>query len=80
MISTLGASILYSLRRLSLHVPRRGIVFCGAGLLLVPAIGEPSARACIRPTRPGTQVQGEVKICPGRYRVPEGRDLAAHTG
>ena len=72
MISTLGASFLYFLRKLSaLHAPRYGIVFCGAGLLLVPAIGEPTARACIRPTRPGTQVQGEVKICPGRYRMPD---------
>jgi parallel beta-helix repeat protein len=26
---------------------------------------------CIRPTRPGTQVQGEVRICPGRYRIAD---------
>src|SRR5215216_2198164 len=26
---------------------------------------------CIRPTRAGTQVQGEVRVCPGRYRVPD---------
>ncbi|MGH7510385.1 MAG: NosD domain-containing protein [Gemmatimonadales bacterium] len=26
---------------------------------------------CIRLTRPGTQVQGAVRICPGRYRVPD---------
>jgi parallel beta-helix repeat protein len=26
---------------------------------------------CVRPTRAGTQVQGEVRICPGRYRIPD---------
>jgi parallel beta-helix repeat protein len=26
---------------------------------------------CIRPTRPGTQVQGEVRVCPGRYRIAD---------
>lgn len=26
---------------------------------------------CIRPTRAGTQVQGEVRVCPGRYRIPD---------
>src|SRR6266850_2952067 len=26
---------------------------------------------CIRPVRPGTQVQGEVRVCPGRYRVAD---------
>ena len=29
------------------------------------------AAPCIRPTRSGTQVQGEVRICPGRYRIPD---------
>ena len=24
---------------------------------------------CIRPSRAGTQVQGEVRVCPGRYRI-----------
>ncbi len=27
--------------------------------------------ACVRPSRAGTQVQGEVRICPGRYRIPD---------
>jgi parallel beta-helix repeat protein len=31
---------------------------------------EPAA-PCIRPTRAGTQVQGEVRVCPGRYRIPD---------
>lgn len=26
---------------------------------------------CIRPTRSGTQVQGEVRVCPGRYRIAD---------
>jgi parallel beta-helix repeat protein len=26
---------------------------------------------CLRPTRAGTQVQGEVRVCPGRYRIPD---------
>lgn len=26
---------------------------------------------CVRPSRAGTQVQGEVRICPGRYRIPD---------
>lgn len=26
---------------------------------------------CIRPARAGTQVQGDVRVCPGRYRIPD---------
>jgi parallel beta-helix repeat protein len=26
---------------------------------------------CVRPVRAGTQVQGEVRICPGRYRIQD---------
>ena len=29
------------------------------------------AAPCLRPTRAGTQVQGEVRVCPGRYRIPD---------
>lgn len=36
-------------------------------LLAVPSETAP----CIRPTRPGTQVQGEVRVCPGRYRIAD---------
>ena len=32
------------------------------------------AAPCVRPTRAGTQVQGEVRICPGRYRIPDQMD------
>jgi parallel beta-helix repeat protein len=39
-------------------------------LLLSP--GRPDGVApCIRPSRPGTQVQGEVRVCPGRYRLAD---------
>ncbi|NNG16430.1 MAG: hypothetical protein HKM89_08115 [Gemmatimonadales bacterium] len=72
MMNTLGTSFLHSLRSQSAFlVPRGGIVLCGVALMLAPTIGEPHSRACIRPTRPGTQVQGEVKICPGRYRMSD---------
>ena len=30
-----------------------------------------SAAPCIRPTRAGTQVQGDVRICPGHYRIAD---------
>lgn len=50
-------------------------------LALAPA---PDAAPCLRPTRAGTQVQGEVRICPGRYRIadPEERGvlIAASSG
>jgi parallel beta-helix repeat protein len=32
---------------------------------------QPGGAPCVRPTRAGTQVQGEVKICPGRYRIAD---------
>jgi parallel beta-helix repeat protein len=38
-----------------------------AGLFPPLANGAP----CIRPTRAGTQVQGEVRVCPGRYRIAD---------
>jgi parallel beta-helix repeat protein len=38
-----------------------------SALLFFPAGHAP----CIRPTRAGTQVQGEVRVCPGRYRIPD---------
>lgn len=31
----------------------------------------PDAAPCVRPTRAGTQVQGEVRICPGHYRIAD---------
>lgn len=38
-------------------------------LLTPPA--PPAAAACTRPQKAGTRVSGDVKICPGRYRVPD---------
>jgi parallel beta-helix repeat protein len=42
------------------------------------------AAPCIRPSRAGTQVQGEVRICPGRYRIADpserGVIIAASSG
>lgn len=39
---------------------------------------------CIRPSRAGTQVQGDVRVCPGRYRIPDGNErgviIAAASG
>src|ERR671924_370497 len=33
-------------------------------------LSDPAA-PCVRPTRAGTQVQGEVRICPGHYRIED---------
>jgi parallel beta-helix repeat protein len=38
--------------------------------LLLPRSPEALA-PCLRPVRAGTQVQGEVRVCPGRYRIPD---------
>ncbi len=37
----------------------------------LPLLGIASPAPCIRPARAGTQIQGEVKVCPGRYRVAD---------
>lgn len=42
----------------------------GAAALLV--VDSAQARApCVRLTRAGTQVQGDVRVCPGRYRIAD---------
>ncbi len=33
-----------------------------------------AAAPCVRPSRAGTQVQGEVRICPGRYRIADPKE------
>ena len=38
---------------------------------LLALSGPPLRAPCVRPTRAGTQVQGEVRVCPGRYRIPD---------
>ncbi len=39
---------------------------------------------CVRPSRAGTQVQGDVRVCPGRYRIADGNErgviIAAASG
>jgi parallel beta-helix repeat protein len=42
-----------------------------AGAAIVLPLTRAGGAPCVRPTRAGTQVQGEVQICPGRYRVPD---------
>jgi parallel beta-helix repeat protein len=42
-------------------------------VLAALAGGSPAdaAAPCLRPSRAGTQVQGEVRVCPGRYRIAD---------
>ncbi|HSM16521.1 MAG TPA: right-handed parallel beta-helix repeat-containing protein [Gemmatimonadales bacterium] len=51
-------------------IARSAVVWCGVLGITAPLLLG-SAAPCIRLTRPGTQVQGEVKVCPGRYRVAD---------
>ena len=66
--------------RLALH---GGGVLLPLVLLTTSAVGSATA-PCLRPSRPGTQVQGEVRICPGRYRIADpaerGVIIAASSG
>ncbi|MEP7175136.1 MAG: NosD domain-containing protein [Gemmatimonadales bacterium] len=44
------------------------------GATLLIGLGGSAARAeapCVRLTRAGTQVQGDVRVCPGRYRIAD---------
>ncbi len=45
------------------------VLAAGAGL----AAAAPAARRapCLRPLKAGTMVQGEVRVCPGRYRIAD---------
>ncbi|HEX2249745.1 MAG TPA: NosD domain-containing protein [Gemmatimonadales bacterium] len=51
---------------------------------LLPIAASGGEAPCVRPTRPGTQVQGEVRVCPGRYRIADRREqgiiIAAASG
>jgi parallel beta-helix repeat protein len=42
-----------------------------AAALVAPAPAAAGAAPCVRLTRAGTQVQGDVRICPGRYRIAD---------
>ncbi len=52
-----------------------------ASFLAAPGVAH---APCIRPTRAGTQVQGDVRVCPGRYRIADGAErgviIAAASG
>ncbi len=54
------------------------------GLFLVLGATGDHAAPCVRPSRAGTQVQGEVRICPGRYRIRDPNErgviIAASSG
>ncbi len=51
---------------------------------LAAPVSPTTAAPCIRPTRAGTQVQGEVRVCPGHYRISDKNEqgviIAAATG
>ena len=55
-----------------MNLPTPFKVLIAGAAVTFPFITAASA-PCIRPTRAGTQVQGEVQVCPGRYRVPDPR-------
>jgi parallel beta-helix repeat protein len=54
---------------------RLAAAFALAAALGVPAAAVPGyarvAPPCVRLTRAGTQVQGDVRVCPGRYRIAD---------
>ena len=51
----------------------RQVALCGVlALPLLPAAG---SAPCVRLTRPGTQLQGDVTVCPGRYRIADHGEL-----
>jgi nitrous oxidase accessory protein NosD len=51
---------------------RRGGALLAAALLAAPSSAAwGAADPCVRLQRPGTQVQGDVRVCPGRYRIAD---------
>jgi parallel beta-helix repeat protein len=44
-------------------------------ILAVLSLASVVTAPCIRPSRAGTQVQGEVRVCPGRYRIADRNEL-----
>jgi parallel beta-helix repeat protein len=48
-----------------------GALALAGGVVLALAGGAAAPPACIRPSRAGMQVQGQVRICPGRYWVAD---------
>ena len=52
---------------------RSGWIVAGLAALASAGAAESGAGSapCLRLSRPGTQVQGDVRVCPGRYRVAD---------
>lgn len=42
-----------------------------AWLIPLSPVALPNEAPCLRPSRAGTQVQGEVRVCPGKYRIAD---------
>jgi len=51
----------------------RPVLLCASALVLL--LQPPSRDPCLRLSRAGTQVQGDVTVCPGRYRIPDHGEL-----
>ncbi|MFZ5625174.1 MAG: right-handed parallel beta-helix repeat-containing protein [Gemmatimonadota bacterium] len=49
----------------------RAVLTAVALLLGAAPLAAQQPRPCMRLSRAGTEVQGEVRVCPGRYRVPD---------
>ena len=45
--------------------------FLALSTMWFAVVPETSQAPCLRPTRAGTQVQGDVRICPGHYRIAD---------
>ncbi len=54
-------------------IPRLGAA-AGLGALFLLGPARPTQPPCLRPVRAGYQVQGDVRICPGRYRIPDAEE------
>ncbi len=49
----------------------RGLLLFPSLILVIAASDMPLAAPCVRPSKAGTVVQGDVAICRGRYRIPD---------
>lgn len=54
-----------------MSVPGVALSALMVGMLPLPMRPAASEPPCLRPTRAGTQVQGDVRVCPGRYRIAD---------
>ena len=56
---------------------RSAVPAVGVALLLALPARAAAGAPCVRLTRAGTQVQGDVRVCPGRYRIADPTEHAA---